>query len=96
MTNPRLKYLLRQIVKENKEELQKEKLCLIEDVIKVKKTLWAFGFKQHNEFLIPAHASALFDYLYDLDIQQLKLVYKGYESQVNSHLTAKRATLINQ
>lgn len=79
MTNPKLTVLLREAVADN----HKEKICLIEDIMKIKKTLYGLGEEQHDEFIIPSDAADLFDRLYDLDICALQVTYKGYEKQVN-------------
>jgi len=85
MTNPKLAVLLREAVADN----HKEKICLIEDVIKAKKLLFGLGQEQHNEFLIPSEAAALFDELYELDICALQIVYKEYEKQINKLMHEK-------
>ena len=86
MTNPKLAVLLREAVVDN----HKEKICLIEDVIKAKKLLFGLGQEQHNEFLIPVTiAAALFDELYELDICALQIVYKEYEKQINKLMHEK-------
>ena len=85
MTNPKLAMLLREAVADN----HKEKICLIEDVIKAKKLLFGLGQTQHNEFLIPSEATALFDELYELDICALQIVYKEYEKQINKLMHEK-------
>ena len=79
MTNPKLAVLLREAVADN----HKEKICLIEDIMKAKKLLFGVGQTQHDEFVNPYAATMLFDELYDLDICALKIVYKGYEEQIN-------------
>lgn len=64
-----------------------EKLILIEDIIRVKKTLWSFGYVEHDEFLNDSTAANLFDNLYDMNLEQLELINSGYEKQINEHLS---------
>jgi hypothetical protein len=64
-----------------------EKLTLIDDIIRVKKMLFGFGYTQHSEFLKDETAVKLFDELYELDVEALRLVCGGYEKQVNEHLS---------
>lgn len=85
MTNPNLTRVLREAVAEER----KYKLCLIEDIIKVKKTLFGFGYKQHDEFTDAAKAGELFNTLYELDIPALEVVMNSYTKQVNEHVIEK-------
>lgn len=78
MTNPRIKAILRAVVEEGNVNRRNEKLFLIEDIIKVKKTLYGFGHTQHDEFLKDETATALFDELYELDVIALELILKEY------------------
>lgn len=64
-----------------------QKGCLIDDIVRVKKMLFAFGYEQHNEFLTHQGRTQLVDNLADMDIQQLELVMAGYEKQINEHLS---------
>jgi len=79
MRNPKLAAILALSVDENR----KEKACLIEDVIKVKRLLYGMGDTQHNEFLTDKTAVELYDTLHELDHTALRLAYKGYEKRVN-------------
>lgn len=74
-----LNTLLNEAIEDNK----KEKLFLIEDIVKAKKFLYSQGQKQHNEFMEDSTAADLFDELYDLEFDQLKAIYQGYEQQIN-------------
>jgi len=85
MTNPRLLRILRQSVQENR----REKACLIEDVIKVKKLLYGMGDTQHDEFKTDKTATELYDYLHELDHTALRLTYKDYEKRVNEIMLSK-------
>ncbi|MFA7287621.1 MAG: hypothetical protein WC055_01960 [Melioribacteraceae bacterium] len=89
MTNPRILAILRQCVEEEKQDRLNEKLILIQDIIRAKKTLWAFGYTQHNEFLTDSAAGKLFDYLYDCTIEVLEDKNSELEREINSHLAAK-------
>ena len=80
MTNPRLKNLLREVVM----EARKEKICLIEDIIKAKKFMFGLGFIEHDEFL--TDPVSLFDRLYDLDIQSLQIILNHYSKVITSHV----------
>ena len=65
------------------------KICYIEDICRAKKHLWAFGKKEHNEFLSPEASAKLFDELYELDLTALELIMKNYEKQINELLILK-------
>lgn len=82
MTNPRILKVLREAVAENRNE----QLFLIEDIIKAKKLLFGFGYKEHNEFAVPLSAGKLFDTLYDQPIDELQKLNKSLELQINQHL----------
>lgn len=69
-----------------------EKLFLIDDIIRVKKTLFGFGYTHHDEFLRDYSAARLFDELYEMNIEQLQLINAGYEKQVNEHISAQKLT----
>ena len=85
MQNPKLVAILREAVQEERQY----KVCLIEDIIKAKKTLWTFGQKQHNEFLLEETAVKLFDHLHDLDIPALELINNDYGKKINELLTTR-------
>lgn len=89
MTNPRIKAILNEAIKENRQEDNSEKLFLIEDIIKVKKVLFGMGHVEHNEFLSAESAGKLFDDLYELDIIALELVLNNY-SQIVTKLVKER------
>jgi len=89
MTNPRIKAVLREAHAESIQDQLNYKICLCEDIIKAKKVLWSFGQKQHDEFTKESTATALFDHLYDMDIEQLTLINNGYGKQINKCLTLK-------
>lgn len=78
MRNPKLAAILAQSVDENR----KEKLCLIEDIMKVKRLLWAQGDKQHDEFLDEDKKAELWLSLYEMDYCQLRVINAGYETRV--------------
>lgn len=65
------------------------KICLIEDICKAKKLLWALGDKIHDEFLTPEASATLFDDLYELDIVSLELTIKGYSARINELMILK-------
>lgn len=64
------------------EELKKEKLCLIEDIIKAKKYAVGFGLKQHNPVI--SDPSSVFDELYDLPIGKLQDHYKALQAELSA------------
>lgn len=71
----------------------KTKICYIDDICRAKKHLWAFGKKEHNEFLTPEASTKLFDELYDLDITALELIMKNYEKEINQLMILKLQTI---
>lgn len=85
MQNKRLCALLREAHQENaairEAELNAEKVCIIEDIIKVKRFLYALGQIQHNEFKHEYTATRLFDSLYDLDINLLVVMSEKYQEK---------------
>lgn len=81
MTNPRLKKLLREAVVENRNE----KICLIEDVMKAKKLLFAWNYFEHTDVITTP--VKVFDNLYELDIQSLELIKRTYERKITAHAT---------
>ncbi len=92
MTNTYLLQVLNQTIEKNTSDLMNEKLIMIDDIIRIKRSLYGFGYTQHNEFLTDSAAGQLFNELYDMDLNQLQLVNAGYEKQVNEHLSAKKLT----
>lgn len=92
MKNTYLLDLLHQAIEENTSDSLNEKLIMIDDIIRVKKTLFGFGYTQHDEFLTDYSAAKLFDELYDINIEQLQLINAGYEKQVNEHISAQKLT----
>lgn len=74
------------LVLEVEQDEEKEKLCLIDDIIKIKPTLWAFGYHEHNEFLNIEATGRLFDELYDLDILQLEVILNHYSKLATNHV----------
>lgn len=87
--NKGLKRIYAEVITERIQEQEKEKLCLIEDVIKVKKHLFGLGHEQHNEFLDKQAAADLFDELYDTPIQSLQFMLKEY-SQIATNTAKQR------
>lgn len=89
MTNPTLTTLLREAV----EEERMYKICLVEDIIKAKRCLWAFGEKQHNEFLQEATSVKLWDELYDLDVLGLIVINNNYGHQITELMRVRLEVL---
>ena len=85
MKNPKLAAILALSVDENR----KEKVCLIEDIMKLKKHLYGLGDRQHNEFLSPDSTADMFWDLNELDICALRVINKQYEDRAN-HLMLNR------
>lgn len=89
MQNKRLRALLREAHAENIAEQKSEKLFLIEDIVKIKKTLFAFGDTKHDEFTNEDKAGQLFNILYEYNVEQLTAILEGYTNRVN-HLLKQR------
>mgnify|MGYP000275810509 FL=1 len=87
--NKGLKRIYAEVITERIQEQEKEKLCLIEDVIKVKKMLYGMGHEQHNEFLNEQTAADLFDVLYEHDIPTLQFLLREY-SQIATNTAKQR------
>jgi hypothetical protein len=85
MTNPQILRVLRNAVQDER----REKACLIEDVIKVKKLLFGLGDTQHDEFKTDKAAVELYDLLHDMDMTALRLMQKTYEKRVNEIMLSK-------
>jgi len=81
--------VLCQLLAESVDENRKEKACLIEDVIKVKKLLFGLGDTQHDEFKTDKSAVELYDLLHDMDMTALRLMQKTYEKRVNEIMLSK-------
>ncbi len=60
-----------------------ERLCLIEDIMKAKKLLFGLGKTEHNEFLSNESAGELFNELYDLPADSLRVTMGYYEKIIN-------------
>ena len=87
--NKGLKRIYAEVITERIQEQEKEKLCLIEDVIKAKKLLFGLGHTQHNEFLNDKAAADLFDVLYEHDIPTLQFLLREY-SQIATNTAKQR------
>lgn len=92
MKNTSLLNILHKAIQENTSDALNEKLIMIDDIIRVKKTLFGFGYIHHDEFLSDYSAAKLFDELYEMNIEQLQLINAGYEKQVNEHISAQKLT----
>lgn len=77
------------LVADVKQDEDKYRSCLIEDIIRVKRTLWGFGYLQHDEFLTAETAVELFDRLYDMDIISLEIVLTAYSKIATNHVNNK-------
>ena len=64
------------------EELKKEKLCLIEDIIKAKRLAVGFGMKNHNPVI--SDLPSVFDELYDMPIGKLQEHYKALQAELSA------------
>ncbi len=62
-------------------DIQKEKLCLIEDIIKCRKMLFGFGIEGHKDAVF--NPGQLFDIYYDMDKKVLSMEL-DYLSSVGS------------
>ena len=81
MTNPRIKAILHQIM----EDTRKEKLCLIEDIMKAKKLLFGLGDQSQIEAI--NNPSALFDKYYDMAAVDLDIINIVLERKINRLMT---------
>lgn len=92
MRNPRIVKVLHEVIEEGKRERaaeeqdnqEKEKLVLIDDIVRVKKVLFGQGELQHSEFMNNKAAGELFDDLYDMDIPSLILLRDLYGKQATN------------
>ena len=82
--------LLNQAIEENRHE----KICLIEDIIKIKKHLYSQGDTQHDEFLTHEGQHDLLFKLIDMEMLQLNLIYKSYEKRANELILEKIPSLL--
>lgn len=89
-----MKSRLEAINTEAQDENRKEKLCLIEDITKLKKLLYGMGETHHNEFLNEDKAAELWLKLYDMDMTQLTLINKSYEKRYNAIVLSKMGALV--
>jgi len=89
MTNPNIVRLLRESVAESRQEQLQERLTIIDDIVRIKKMMFGMGFSEHDEFRTNEAAGNLFNTLYEMNVQQLELVYSGYEKQLNEHVSKK-------
>lgn len=64
------------------EELKKEKLILIEDIIKAKRLAVGFELKKHN--LVISAPEEVFDELYDMPIGKLQEYYTGLQKELSA------------
>lgn len=82
--NKRIQAILRQVTTEGTKDRHKEKLCLIEDIIKCRGMLYGFGYEEYKSAVLDPVIH--FDYLYELTAEQLQT-----ELQTLSDLATKRA-----
>lgn len=83
--NTKLEILMAEAIQDNRAE----KLCLIDDIVRAKKFLFAQGRKEHNEFILPDTAGKLFDTLYEYNHDQLTAIRDGYTNQINQIIRKK-------
>lgn len=90
MRNPKLAALLIESVDENR----KEKVCLIEDIMKLKKHLFGLGDMQHTEWMNPDSTADLFWDLNELDMCALRIINKDYETRANLLMLNRMKALV--
>lgn len=64
------------------EELKKEKLILIEDIIKAKRLAFGFGLKEHASAI--SDWLGTFNELYDMPIGKLQEYYTGLQKELSA------------
>jgi len=69
------------------DELRKEKICLIEDIFKVKRTCFGFNVPGHSDVI--HNPTKLFDSLYDMKIEDLEV-----ELAMLSAIMSRRARVL--
>lgn len=72
---------LKRINQEARQENEKEKLCLIEDIFKVKRMLFGFGHPDHQDTI--SHAGDIFTALFDMPIGDLENIYTLLSSEMS-------------
>jgi hypothetical protein len=89
MTNPQIKKLLIQVMEDDK----KEKIVLIEDIMRAKRLLFGMGENEHQAAVL--NPVTEFDRLYDLTINELEIIGAVLEMKANK-LMAAYMGVINQ
>ena len=87
MTNPNLRAILYQIM----DDSRKEKICLIENIIRAKTLLVGFGDRGYDSVL--KSPGDEFDRLYDLSINSLEIIDGVLSARVNRRMQEKMAEL---
>lgn len=62
-------------------ELKSEKICLIEDIFKVRKLCNGLGIPGHH--IVESDPARMFDRLYDLSMDELLVEYSYYSAQMS-------------
>ena len=70
--------ILNQILNDAIQDERNEKLCLIEDIIKVKKLLFGFGVDGHKDVI--EDPAAVVDALLEMPIKRLEVKYAIYSA----------------
>lgn len=85
--NEAIKRLMNEASAEIADDKRKEKICLIEDIIKAKKTLYGMG---HDEYLpVVINPEEEFDRLYDLGLFDLQAIDRDITAEVNRVIQLK-------
>jgi hypothetical protein len=82
--NKRIRAILREVTWEGTQDRHKEKICLIEDIMKARRLLYGLGFEEYKTSITDPVIH--FDHLYDLSPEKLR-----EELQTISDLATKRA-----
>jgi hypothetical protein len=82
MTNPQIKRLLMEVMEDDR----KEKITLIEDIMRAKRLLFGMGETDHQESVL--NPTAEFDRLYDLTINELEIKQAVLEMKANKLMAA--------
>lgn len=85
--NNAIKALMNEAISELAADKQKEKLCLIQDIIKAKQLLYGMDIEAYLPVVVDPAAE--FDRLYDLELETLKQIDADITAEVNKTIQSK-------